>query len=138
MERVNTHEDIVELEDKIEGGEKVIGEVPKELRFLWSYKELLKNKTTLMIEEHDKRHRDSTDTKETCEEIVDTVFLNKNEIYLLKNIFWSSLRNELKVNTHDIGIRKGWKVVELPSEVDPISDPFLSLLLQLRFHSLLR
>jgi len=103
-----------EPEDPVADNEKVIGEVPVELRLLRGYSDSLKERvrqihsSCLILE-------DEFDEDSILMELSDI----KEKIDILHSLFWGCLRRSFTTKLTNIGVREGWKVVELPEEESP-------------------
>lgn len=110
---------IIEIEDKQEEGDVVLGEVPIELRKLYSYRQLQIDEHNIVVREFGKkRWKDREEKNEEAKKIVPILGPLKGEIDLLEKMFWASLRRELNYPDGSLGIRSGWKVVVPKKEED--------------------
>lgn len=100
----------------IEEGEKVIGEVPADLRNLFLYGRAVVERLNVMKRDHKKEHDDPNHTEEACEKFASSAAALMDEIEVVEKAFWRGLREELKFSADGVGVRKGWAVVEMPEE----------------------
>jgi hypothetical protein len=105
-----------EPDDLVAEDEKVIGEVPENLRNFLGYYLHLGDRIKELAIEHEKAHEDPEHYPETCKKIFDEVSEIKENTDLLSRIFWRSLRECLGITANFIGLREGWKVVECPEK----------------------
>jgi predicted nuclease with TOPRIM domain len=109
----------LEPDDPVVKDEKVVGEVPENLRKFRSYYLHLGDRIKELAVEHEKVHEDTVHNPETCKKISEEISEIKENIDLLRTIFWKSLRACLGISADFIALRKGWKVVELIGDPEP-------------------
>lgn len=108
-----------EPDDPVADGEKVIGEVPENLRkFRGYYVHYLGDQMMKKAAEHEKAHEDPAHDPRSCEKFSEEISEIKENRDLLSKIFWRSLRECMGITAGSIGLRKGWKVVECPEELE--------------------
>jgi hypothetical protein len=114
---------IEEPDEEVAENEKIIGEVPEDLRKLRAYNSSLVKKANELVKTHMKEHVHPNQTSEMCKKFHDSILPLGNEIEITRLFFWSRINNELKIHNGNTGLRKGWKVVEIPEESEKSERP---------------
>ncbi|OGM90897.1 hypothetical protein A2755_01685 [Candidatus Wolfebacteria bacterium RIFCSPHIGHO2_01_FULL_48_22] len=111
--------------DEVVLGEAVIGELTEEEKRWKAYLSKSFRRLSEEIAEHlDKHQIEIGESKEDCEKFRSYVRRQKEKLDLVKNIFWTSVQYRIKYRfDFNIGVRKDWKIVSLPSR-SGISDFF--------------
>lgn len=105
-----------EPDDDVAENEKVLGEVPEDLKKAMGYFNHLAGQAEKMFAEHRRAHRDPKHDTKSCEKFSREISEIAEKAEFLHKIFWKSLRASLKISANSIGLRKGWKVVECQEE----------------------
>lgn len=102
--------------EEIERDEKVIGVLSPELQKLHRYRGLIFDRFKATMKKHEQAHESGRHTKEDCKKFSVDMEPLKEELDLLGIVLWREVREELKCTQDSIGIRRGYKVVELSPE----------------------
>jgi|GEM_PF-5724546 hypothetical protein len=102
--------------EPIEVNERIISEVPVELRKILAYHNALAEKRRELQRVHDDEHDQPNFARETCEEFHRTIASTGRELKITEPLFWGELLNGLKSDAENIAIRADWKVVEIPEQ----------------------
>jgi hypothetical protein len=102
---------IIEMSGEIKPNEKVIGDMPEDLRHLGSYIEVLQNQLKALIGQHLIDHGKEGHTEESCTKFYADTEALVEDLNLVRKIFWHEVRLAMKTPQGTIGLRKGWQVV---------------------------
>jgi hypothetical protein len=105
-----------EPDEEVIVGEKVIGVLSADLQKLYAYKNSLIDQFNKELEAHLKECRNLIESSENCKNFRVSASTLRNEINTLDSIFWTEIWNQTKSKTLSAGIKKGWKIVEIPYE----------------------
>ena len=108
---LKTNPVVKEPNEEVAEGEKVLGTVPDGLIKLHAFKKSLIAQAKTLEKEHQKTCKG--DASNACKEFKLASCTLDDEIEIVNKAFWRELRNELGIESDSIGIRKGWKVVEI-------------------------
>ena len=107
---------IEEPDEEVAENEKIIGEVPENLKKVHAYMDFLAKKLKKMVKEYNKEELEGPGhTPETRKKFHDSLSPLMDELKIVKVAFWREFQNELKISVEGIGVRRGWKVVEIPT-----------------------
>jgi hypothetical protein len=101
-------------EEKVEKGLKTIGNVPENLRKLWTLMRQTAESGQKVVKKHEALHRAGTDSPEACQKLEGEIKALAKNIEALEKLFWFSLASELGISPfQSIGLRQGWQVVNI-------------------------
>ncbi len=101
---------------KVADGEKVLGVVPEGVRKYIAYYGAQVDRIREMRKAHLMEHMGPNHTLEMCKKFRAAISLIKEENEVVAKAFWRDIRNEFKAENCNLGVRKGWKVVEKPEK----------------------
>lgn len=102
-------QELIDSDSLVAAGETIIGEVPEDLRKLFSYCEALRSRILEL-----KKEADETDSKKVAGELWSLSSRMEERYQLAAHLFWAEIRFEFKdrADPHKVNfcIRKGWQV----------------------------
>lgn len=119
--------DIIDVGDgEVQPGERAVGTVSLNAKRLFV---AMKRRVGALTKEVEELNRATSVPADLIMKTRTRLEAEAERLKLLREIFWREIREELDLPDNGVVIRKGWKVVSLPSEPpDPISEAFSALL----------
>lgn len=106
-------------EAEVKEGEDVLGEATEESKKLWTLKEQYLKRHNDLAHEFDTIASDS-EKDAVKEDYLKRLAHLRFMVDLLAELFWASIKDSLNIMwNRKIGVRVGWKIVDVPEETSP-------------------
>lgn len=115
---------VVDLEKdipKVLEGEKVLGEIGDMSKRIWSLHTALVEEGRKKMQDHAHFHADhlfEDNGHGDCENFYQEMGRLKRKTKLLKDLFWTSVQEEIGVEGKNLAVKSGWKIVEVEDDED--------------------